>query len=778
MSKLKGINWKEFILGHGEKFVLGGVVVFVLASVGSARWSTYSTPPGTFETKVETEKGKFNQSKFPAEKRAEYDAPDPGDEVDRVLNDEVPKTEYSTVWVSPLNKKKEKLKEPAYDAVVEVVADAGKVLLQLNPEQPAQTPGAGLVVKVDDGSAPGDASTQPGAVPGVTGPRVDGPRVAGPRNAGPSAAGPGAAASTPFGPGYGEDPGFEGNESSPGGEGYPGGGYPGAGGYPGGGYPGGGGIASNLEARGARFVAVRGVFPHKSQVQKYMKALNAETLHEAAQSVQFWDFELQRKAAIPGAADPWASEWEPVDIEVAVNLLGRTDFDVDVVSDEYRDAVFTMPLPYRVTGSWDTAVGPDGRRILASHPRIKRLLTEKEKDEQEARAAALIQAAQDAEAMKDDVPGGFGGVQHNTRSLQSAMGSSSSMRESYNDLYSSMMGGGEPGGSEPGAGYSPYGAGGAAAGRGAYGRMNVVATPDLLLFRFFDFSVVPGNAYVYRVRLKLTNPNYDRDIAELDDPAFREGKFRLTPWSEMSNPAGVRDETEMFLAKVDERRGVDLDVYQWMTETGTYVKGPFEKLQRGDRVAAIGVEDSRGRKSGQLETDVLRPVNMTYATEEIDYVTSNTLVDFRKIVPLSPESHPDLQLSGRRLKLSYDEALTLNQFGELVLLDSVTQSARYNAVEARQKQQEELWGHLKNAGGAASGYPGGGGGIEELLGGESGYGSEEGYDGAEGGYPGMGGGYPGMGGSSGKGGRRRRSSLKRGGAGGAYGGYGSGYPGM
>ncbi|MHC4879421.1 MAG: hypothetical protein ACYTGL_23450 [Planctomycetota bacterium] len=772
MSKLKGINWKEFILGHGEKFVLGVVVLFVLTSVVSARWGTYSTPPSTFETKVDAEKAKFNQSRFPVEKRAEYDAPDPGDEVDKVLNDEVPKTEYSTSWINPIYKKKEKLKEPAYESVLDLVADAGKVLLQLNPEQPAQAPGGGLIVKVDDGSAATDPSSPPAAVPGVAGPRVDGPRGGGPGSSGSPVAGPSTGAEDPYGSGYGKAPAYEGSDS------YPGGGNAESG------YPGSGGIASSLEARGARFVSVRGVFPHKSQVQKYKKALNTETVQEAAQNVQFWDFELQRKAAIPGAADPWAGEWQPVDIEVAVNLLGRTDFDIDVVSDEYRDAVFTMPLPYRVTGSWDTATGPDGRRIVASHPRIKRLLTENEKKEQEARAAALIQAAEEARSMKDDVPGGFGGVQHNTRSLQSAMGSSSSMRQSYNDIYSSMMGGGE-GESESGSGrgYNPYGGSRAMAGRGAYGRMNVVATPDLLLFRFFDFSVVPGNAYVYRVRLKLLNPNYDRDIAELDDPAFREGRFRFTPWSEMSNPTLVQDETEMFLAKVDERRGVDLDVYQWMTETGTYVKGPFEKLQRGDRVAAIGVEDSRGKKTGQLKTDVLRPVNMTFATEEIDYVTSNTLVDFRKLIPLSPESHPDLELEGRRLKLSYDEALTLNQFGELVMLDSVSQAARYDAVEARQKQQEDLWGHLKNAGGAASGYPGSGGGIEELLGG--GYGGEEGssggYPGADGGYPGMDSGSPGMGGSSGPG-RRRRSSLKRGGGYGGYGGgsseYGGGYPGM
>jgi hypothetical protein len=234
----------------------------------------------------------------------------------------------------------------------------------------------------------------------------------------------------------------------------------------------------------------------------------------------------------------------------------------------------------------------------------------------------------------------------------------------------------------------------------------------------------------------------------------------------MSNPAFVQDETEMFLARVDEKRGVDLDVYQWMTETGTYVKGPFKKLQRGDRIAAIGTEDSRGNTNGQLETDVLRPVEMTFATEEIDYVTTNTLIDFRHLIPMSPEDHPDLQLGGRRLKLSLDEALAVNQFGELVVLNSASQDARYKAIEARQKKQEELWSHLKNAAGPIG--PGGGaeGGIESLL---EGYGGGSGAPGMEEGFPGMEGGN----GASSR--RRRRSSLKRGGGMGGYGSSMGGY---
>ena len=776
MSKIKGKNFKEMILGHGEKIVLGCVVLFVLTTVVSARWGTYQKQPIEFDQAVKAQDAAFASSVFPAEQRAEMDAPLADGLVDHVLDGKTGSYEYSTPWVVSMYKQKEKRKEPTYSAIEDLVADAGKLLLQLSPEVPTDQNGGQLIVKVDDGADGDNSTSATPAIPGVAPPRVDGPRAAqgggalGASSGSDPASGGSYGVAPPLGDSYGEAPPMEGESEM----------------FAGSGYPGARGMGSNLEARGARFVSIRGVLPHKSLIQSYRKALNAETAQEAAQQIEFWDFELQRKAAIPGAADEWSAEWEPVDIEVAVQLLNRTDFDVDVISEEYRDAVFTMPLPYRVTGAWDSSVSTDGKRVLASHPRIKHLLTEKEKEEQEARAAALIRAAEEARTLKTEQKGGFGQVQHNTRSLQSAMGGSSEMRASFGEHYSSMMGMSEGEGEGTtgssgyaSGGYNSYGNTSGMGAGGAFGRMTVVATPDLLLFRFFDFSVVPGNKYVYRVRLKLLNPNYDRDIAELDDPAFREGQFRFTPWSEMSNPAVVQDETELFLARVDDKRGVDLDVYQWMTETGTYVKGPFKKLQRGDRIAAVGTEDSRGNMTGQLETDVLRPVNMTFATEQIDYVTNNTLVDFQHLSVMSPEDHPDLDLGGRRLKLSRDEALTMNQFGELVMLDSSAQDARYKAIEARQQQQESLWSHLKNAAGPAATS----GGIESLLdsyggSGEAEYGSGGGYPGSEFGSSGGeygSGGYPGGGGSGG----RRRSSLKRRGSMGGYGGGMSsgGYPG-
>ena len=279
------------------------------------------------------------------------------------------------------------------------------------------------------------------------------------------------------------------------------------------------------------------------------------------------------------------------------------------------------------------------------------------------------------------------------------------------------------------------------------GRMDVFATPEVMLFRFLDFSVVPGNAYRYRVRLKLLNPNFDRDPGELQDFASREGKYRFTPWSGVSTPALIEDENEVYVAKVDERRGVSMDAFQWMSESGTYVHGPFEGLTRGERIASWTREVQKRRGSeteimGGVTTDVLRPSAGTFMEEQIDFVTPNTLVDYNRRTLLDPNEHPELELATRKIPNSLQEVVVVNRFGDLVRLDTVGDETAHESAKSRMKQQEDLWAHLKRA--AAQGGPGG---IEELM-------ENSGYNGMEsGGYPGMGSGKPSN--------PKRRSSTKR-----------------
>ena len=96
------------ILGHGEKIVLGCVVLFVLTTVVSARWGTYQKQPIEFDQAVKAQEAAFASSVFPAEERAGMDAPLADARVDHVLDGKTGSYEYSTPWVASMYKQKEK----------------------------------------------------------------------------------------------------------------------------------------------------------------------------------------------------------------------------------------------------------------------------------------------------------------------------------------------------------------------------------------------------------------------------------------------------------------------------------------------------------------------------------------------------------------------------------------------------------------------------------------------------------------------------------------------
>jgi hypothetical protein len=197
----------------------------------------------------------------------------------------------------------------------------------------------------------------------------------------------------------------------------------------------------------------------------------------------------------------------------------------------------------------------------------------------------------------------------------------------------------------------------------------------------------------------MLNPNFDRDPAELLDVSSREGKFRSTPWSTPSTPAVVQEETSLFVKKVDERRGVSMDAYQWLTDTGTYVNGMFEGLQRAERVAAWTSEKKSRRGETTMEggvvTDVLRPAYESFREERIDYVTPHSLIDFERTSVINPDEFPDLELSSKRVPIILEEVITINRFGELQHVDSDSQSQGYQGWQNLMAQQKQLWGHLR-----------------------------------------------------------------------------------
>ena len=270
MRTFTDINWKELILDHGEKFVLGIALIFVLGSVATTQWGTYDRTPEEFEVKIAQGELAFDASHWPAKEQTILVAADLSDEVAQLLNGTpqgLPLFQYSTRWVWPIRKRKTKLREPRLLPVVELVADPDKILFRLQPEtKDAANVGREIAsVEVPDpaGVRPDDPTT----------PNV--PRVAVPRNE--THGGGTRTIERPRGVPEPDSLGRDGNSSADSGT-----------------------QATVWEARGMRFVSLRGVIPLKLIVDRFRQALNLDTPQEAYFQVQFWDFELERQTAVPG----------------------------------------------------------------------------------------------------------------------------------------------------------------------------------------------------------------------------------------------------------------------------------------------------------------------------------------------------------------------------------------------------------------------------------------------------------------------------------------------
>lgn len=781
-AKLKGMNWKEFAINHCEKMVLGMVGVFVASSLASTQWKSFPTQPEEFDEAVKKSKTAFTASRWPEENQKDFQARDLGDVVAGVTQGIQQRANdiytFGTPWVRPIYPPKLKRGEVNWLGLEEPIADSGKVLLAFAPTAAAGTsPQMEVVV---EGSA-GDRGPRNTELDDDSKPRgIDGPRN--PVGGNPM---PMPMPMAPGGAGHGAGGG---GRRAPGGRNAAGGG---GGGHGAGGsvdpsmmmYAGGasmpgatGATGRNVEAKGFRFVSVRAVFPLKRQLEEIRKALQLETTTQAWDQLKFGDFKIQRQTALAGD-QPWAGQWEDVDIQTALDILGRVDFDVDVVEEKYRDPVITMPLPFRETGTW---------KAHASHPQIKKLLTEEEASRQEAMNRAMVETGEKLK-LKQGAGGGFSTIQHNTRDLQRQIMGNSSAQSTFNELYQQMtpemmgggsmppgmggghgaagptsfpmpiMAGGGHGAAAPGmSGFAPGMQGSAMMGGnamamgGGMGAGAGISIPEVLLFRYLDFDVIPGNAYRYRVQLVMKNPNLSWDANELKDPSSANGETRSTKMSPPTNPVVIEDELKLFVSRINSSASgnltADIDVLQWLTDSGSYVMAPFQKVARGDQIAAVtGKDPKTGDKNGGVEVELLRPANQTFKKERIDFETPNVLLNMTVSNVVSPEDNPDLELPTRKIATKLEEVVMVNRFGEIVDVDNVTQKTAQTKATSVIKAQDEAFQSLK----VSAAAPGGAG-----MAGLAGY---------LGNAPGMeataGAGAPGKG----KAAKRTGSSLKRGG---------------
>ncbi len=681
MKKLKSIDFKALFINHGEKFGLMLITLIVLVALGKTSWSRYAGTPEDLQKKAKDARDRFTSptgNPWPKEKAESFKVVDFNGRAGQLFSRlDLPKYEFSTPLTWPLYRKREQAREPEYMTVEFVIANAGHAILGVSA---AGTLTNSTVVAPGNGN---DAAPAPSA-PGTgfkSGATVPGPGAGGaatPLPGAPPAGGivpPGAPMRLATGPGAHAGPG------------------PGM-------MPGamGGGSPSGVVARGVRYVAIRGVFPLRQQLNKYQSALNC-TSADASTMFELLDFVLERQAAQAGPK-PWDTDWKEVSVESALEVLrDASDFELDPVQTGVTDSVITMSLPYRLLEFW----GDD-----ATHPNVRDFQLKPEEMEREQKLQERLMEEYEKAQLQSKPKyerRGLSSGQNDLRKMGQEMLASPTAAHSVQNMMTNMAAPMTEAGGAPRMNLNLS---------AADIKQRLTANGRLLLFRYFDFDVQPGMAYRYRVKLKIRNPNFERPAAEVVSPELALGAERETEWSNISNPTVVPNSVNYFLKDVERdptrddraRAGkpvASISMFEWDTKLGTMLHDTL-------KIPTIGQFIAERKK-----TIVVDPAAASYKDdEEHAFLTGDVLLDAVGDFDVAPENHPDLGLRADKGRSSFKlgllpEAVVMTGLGELKELNPASDRANEQTLQMRVDAERKEFKKLKDAAAQPGGAHGGAG---------------------------------------------------------------------
>ena len=754
MSKF---NFKTMFMNHGEKVVAGVFGLFGFLALSTASWSTDGRTPDEIQSFVTDAKSKIEQNAWPEDDVQLFDdIPDVvalaklinKSDIDRSkfvvrkFRDDIrplrekrssvvvlaPEDPRAVAIVFPLAKPPEEIDEEFEDGEDPTDADAadGSEEQMSEEEAAAEMLAKKFGIRSDTGagSQEGGAGNLLGGIDNLGG----GPGGLGGLG-GLGGGGPGAEMGNMM-QGGGS---FEGSQDS-----YEGGGMDLEGMY------GGDMMTVKKNIRVAAGVATTMIVDLQKQRSVIRDSLHLSGgFQEAQQYIQFNDIVVERRQRQNGA-DPWGAEWEPVSSEDLGEILKEAlGIDRDIVSPAVTRNTITMPLPRRAAGFWL----PEE----ASHPRVEDFeLSAEEKELIDKWNEIATKRIEEEQADQPVIveQGGFSQyVQTATDMSQMSMSSggmgSMSMGsnyeggdddDSYEDQFKNFESqmGGESLTDEQ---------------RELLDATRATADNRLLLVRFMDFTVERGNAYQYRVRLEMLNPNYNHPIDELEDPALGVEPTLVSGWSEPTPPVFVALGHHTYLTDISGRPGehesVGMTVYTDTTETGLPVMGGIKVLM------GLPVSGQERLEVVDLTTNQLESREITLATDEL-------LSAAEAVGRLSTTDHPDLKsmIGAMGPRPVPDQICVLDSNGSLTLR-SVGDSGSQEKMDRMEfdfiLKQYDGWRVTETS--ATDNFFGGdgdeGGGSEG--GGSSGLSMESGSS-SSGGY---------YSGKTGSGGRRQSSRSKR-----------------
>ncbi|HVJ84942.1 MAG TPA: hypothetical protein VM452_04810 [Caulifigura sp.] len=729
MAKLK-----KLFINHGEKILMAVIALAVLAGLAGADWLPYDGTPGQITSKVAEAERKWAPARWSDnEEEVKQFVIKPEDEPNAIVDANIRKTltlsdvALAQKFTRSPYEQTAPLTNPQLRPIEDLIANSGRVLLTVQDEK--------FIKEMENfqrGLGPDGKPLPAGTFPGQPKPMDDIPDEFKVRN--PVATGGEGAAS-----GFSFPGGLDGGMTPPGspptgGRGKRGrGGAPAVGSIEAGGDPTMSGMGTGMAAgalppgqtgRGFHYAAVRGVFPIGDQIYKIAEATNLPR-QQAAMALEILDYRIERQTKLE-SGDPWGGPWEPVDINVATDVLTKMaiGLEPDVVFPQVTDPAMTMPLPARVSGVWKNDV---------THPRIEKFTLTDEQIRQEVMFQE--EALKKLEELKKELPpppahkagwttvvGGTGAQLNNYM-----MGGDGGMS------YGAMGGGlglpGESGGSSfPGGGMASMGVGGFSGVGGMqpqtpgkpqakispiddlikksekerakeiqeYVKNVVHVVGELLLFRYIDFSVEPGKTYRYRARLVFRNPNFGRNVDEAaGDPSVVTGETRMSDWSEPTAEIVVQKDQQTFVTDVRPAAGSNafpapqLNVFQWDPNLGTFQQAVLN-LALGQTI------------SGKRRTDVLDPAHGTFEQKDYTFQSTDYIVDAQPDVLIEKAAHPDLELGTRGDLMLPEQVLVALSEGGVSILDPSVSKAEEQKWKSYHEQQNNYWKTLKESASAMS----------------------------------------------------------------------------
>lgn len=685
---LKSFDFKQFAITHGEKIVLGVIGLVVLIALTKTTWSTFKTKPAEVVDKAKKASETIAANKWPKEDQEKYTAANRlsgkiKDMLQPIRGGNWRASEGGGLALSidhsyRLYVKEKLLEKPKVLPVRRLIASATKIV-------------GAEIVAYDAGSEEGG-----GCCENPMGKKKT-DQFKGKKQGGFRA---GRSNRNKTGMGEGGSPGI-GLPNSGGGMGK-GGAIAGAGITPmgmggdcgEGGGPGctptgmgddyGGGGTGVVTAKGVRVIAVRGIIPIREQLHRFEEALNlpkGQFESNPRLVVHILGFKIDRQVSADGGKS-W-TDWEKVDRERNLKNLTELNWETDVVKPGVVHPEVTSPLIERLFRQW----GPEATHPLLNDEKYK--LTEEGR--RRMKKLEELTAKQKELAKKTEKSFGFGKI-----------------RRDLTGQAQGLLGAGMSGGFNTGGPMTPMGPMGADCGEGDAGTAGaeymrglkdtftegderkqaineLTAAGDLILFRYFDFDVLPGLSYRYRVKLVLRNPLFERDpnTVKLDAQKSTSQEFIESPESNVTDVTTIPADTHIFLAHVNQRLSMRLEepraavrVYQWLPKLGTVVKGDLTELKIGSFVVGLDKKTTR--------IDPGREEMLVNA--ETEFETRSMVLDImngRRQLSRAQISELGLPRNLEKVKL-FDEVMVIDDTGRLKALDP------YSGMKKKSELDENL----------------------------------------------------------------------------------------